>query len=151
MDFVSIPAKIQLVCKKPFTIYKKAHIQKFLTMGVQAGICNDLHTTLLFLPVQKPRENNEPLAGHKTWWCVTEMLVHSFHTPVCWNCPMLRGERMAPAMKSLTMHCMSHYRCFKKPAVHFGTNKFAPWVNHIELENSQLLLHCAVLPLHLEG
>lgn len=79
---------------------------------------------------------------HKTWWSVTEMPVHPFHTPVCWNCRMPGGERMAPAMKSLTTHCMSPYRCFKKPAVHFGTNKFMSSADRMELEYSQLFLHC---------
>lgn len=44
---------------------------------------------------------------------------------------------MATATKSLTMHCMPLYKCFKKPVFHFGTNKFAPSVDHIELEYSQ--------------
>lgn len=80
--------------------------------------------------------------AHKSWWSVTDMPGHPFHTPVCWNCRMPGGERMAPAMKSLTMHCMSPYRCFKKPAVHFGTNKFMSSADRMELEYGQLFLHC---------
>lgn len=41
-------------------------------------------------------------------------------------------------MKSLTMHCMSPWRCYKNSAAHFGGNKFAPSVDHIRLEYSQL-------------
>lgn len=79
VEFVSIPATIQFICQKSFTI---PH-QEQLTVGVQAGICNDLHTALLSQPVQKARGNNQPLADHRTWWSVTEMPVHQFHTPVC--------------------------------------------------------------------
>lgn len=43
---------------------------------------------------------------------------------------------MAPATKSLTMHCISPYTYFRKPAVYLSTNKCAPSVDHIELEDS---------------
>jgi len=54
------------------------------------------------------------------------------------------AERVATAMKSLTMNCV---RCYKNPAIHFGGKKFAPSVDHIELEYNQLkaFLRCPSL------
>lgn len=75
VEFVTIPGKNTVYFSKVFYSATQRH-----TVGVQAGMCNDLHTTLLFQPVDKAKGNNHPLADHRTWWSVTEMPVHQFHT-----------------------------------------------------------------------